>query len=170
MKTIKVSLLALTLIASMPSHAFLKSLGGSSDSDSKLDVGALTSMAQSLSGQVQAQENSPIVDALTSQLSVTPEQATGGAGALLALASNSLSGSNASELSNLIPGLSSLQESAPGLMSMANNMGAVNDVFGALGLDASMVSQFAPIILQYLTGQGASSGLLGSLSSLWGTK
>ncbi|MEK6212827.1 MAG: DUF2780 domain-containing protein, partial [Vibrio fluvialis] len=40
--------------------------------------------------------------------------------------------------------------------------------FEQLGLDSSMVSQFAPLLLQYLTGQGASEGLLSSLSSLWG--
>jgi hypothetical protein len=108
-----------------------------------------------------------LVDALASQLNVSPEQATGGAGALLALASNSLSGSESSELGNLLPGLSNLQGSVPGLMSMASDMGAVSDIFAKLGLDPSMVSQFAPIILQYLTGQGASSGLLGSLGSLW---
>ncbi|MDG3087012.1 DUF2780 domain-containing protein [Vibrio hannami] len=163
-KTLVISAIALSMTA-------CQSTGSSSDSTSgSVDATSIASMVGSLTNNVQAQETSPIVQALTGQLGVTAEQATGGAGALLALASNSLTGSNSSELSNLIPGMSSLQESAPGLMSLASNMDAVNQVFGALGLDASMVSQFAPVILQYLTSQNASSGLLSSLGSLWGTQ
>ncbi|UGA55078.1 DUF2780 domain-containing protein [Vibrio sp. VB16] len=162
----KITLLAAltTLIVSMPSHALF---GLGSDSDTKLDTDAIKSMAGSLSTEASKQESSPLLDALTSQLNVSPEQASGGAGALLALASSSLSGSESSELSNLIPGMSSLSSAAPGLLNMAGDMGAVTDIFTKLGLDPSMVSQFAPVILEYLTGQGASSGLLSSLGSLW---
>ncbi len=53
------------------------------------------------------------------------------------------------------------------LLGGINSLSAVNDVFEKIGLDPSMVAQFAPIILGYLTDQGASSGLLNSLSSLW---
>lgn len=161
------SLLTLTaLCLSSPSYALF---GLGSDSDKKLDTSTLTSLAGTLTSQVETQNNSPIVDMLSSQLGVSPQQATGGAGALLALASNSLSDSNSSELSSLIPGMSSLQNSAPGLMGMATNLTAVNGIFSNLGLDPAMVSQFAPLILKYLTSQGASSGLLGSLGSLWGS-
>ncbi len=153
------------LLISLPSSAFFDFFG--SKSDNKVDTEAIKSIAGSLTSQVSSQQDSPLVSALTSQLDVSPEQATGGAGALLALATNSLSGKQSSELSGLIPGMSQLQESVPGLLGMADNMSAVSDIFSQLGLDASMISQFAPIILQYLTSQGASSGLLGSLGSLW---
>jgi len=167
MKNISTLLAVTTLCLSSPSYA-LFGLGSNSDSDNKLDTSTLTSIAGTLSGQADTQSSSPIVDMLSSQLGVSPQQATGGAGALLALASNSLSESNSSELSGLIPGMSALQNSAPGLMGMATNLSAVNDIFSGLGLDPAMVSQFAPLILQYLTSQGASSGLLSSLGSLWG--
>ncbi len=152
------------LIISLPSSAFF---GFGSKSENKIDTESIKSLAGSLTSQVSSQQDSPLVSALTSQLDVSPEQATGGAGALLALATNSLSGEQSNELSGLIPGMSQLQESVPGLLGMADNMSAVTDIFSQLGLDSSMISQFAPIILQYLTGQGASSGLLGSLGSLW---
>ncbi len=152
------------LFISLPSSAFF---GFGSKSDSKIDTDTIKSISDSLTSQVSSQQNSPLVSALTGQLDVSPEQATGGAGALLALATNSLSGEQSGELGNLIPGMSQLQESVPGLLGMANNMSAVTDIFSQLGLDASMISQFAPIILQYLTGQGASSGLLSSLGSIW---
>ncbi|MDN3679040.1 DUF2780 domain-containing protein [Vibrio tapetis subsp. quintayensis] len=165
MKTKTIAFLISALFVSTPSYALF---GLGSDKEQSVDTAALTSLATSaLSDSTASVESSPIVKQLTDSLGVSPTQASGGAGALLALASNSLSGSQSSELTNLIPGMSSLTESVPGLMGMANNLSAVNDVFAKLGLDPSMVAQFAPIIMEYLTGQGASSGLLGSLSSIW---
>lgn len=153
-----------TLIFALPSYALP---GLSADSVSKLNTNAVKSLASSLSTKVAQQESSPLVDKLTQSLSVTPEQATGGAGALLALASNSLASKESNELTSLIPGMSQLKSSASGLLGTANNLSAVNDVFSKLGLDPAMVSQFTPIILEYLTGQGASNNLLSSLGSLW---
>ncbi|PWI33643.1 hypothetical protein DI392_09275 [Vibrio albus] len=154
------------LLTTTPSYA-LFGFGDSDDSDNQINTESLTSLASGLTSQVVAQNDSPIVSALTGALDVTPSQATGGAGALLSLASGSLSSSENSELASLIPGMDSLQSSVPGLSSLSTSMDAVNTIFGQLGMDSSMVSQFAPIILQYLTGQGASSGLLSSLTSLW---
>jgi len=161
---IKLITVAATLLISMPSHALF---GLGSDSDTKIDTDAAKSLASGLIGEATQQDSSSIISTLTNQLNVSPEQATGGAGALLALASNSLSSSESSELSSLIPGMSSLTGSATGLLGMANNMSAVTDMFAKLGLDASMVTEYAPVLLEYLTQQGASSGLLSSLGSLW---
>jgi hypothetical protein len=164
--------LSALLIAS-PSYAFFGL--GDSKSDNKVDTDAVKSVTSALSSQAASIDTSSInpsnldtsalLGSLTSQLGVSKEQAAGGTSALLALASSSLSGSQASELSSLIPGMDSGATS--GLLSMASNMGAVTSIFEKLGLDPSMVSQFAPIILEYLTGEGASSGLLSSLGSLW---
>lgn len=162
-----ISALTLSALLLTAPSCTLYGQGESENSDTTMDAGALTSLASGLAGQVTAQPNSPIVSALTGALDVSPAQATGGAGALLALASSSLSGSQSSELASLVPGMDSLQNSIPGLSSLAGNMGGVNSIFEQLGLDPSMVTQFAPVILQYLTGQGASSGLLSSLGSLW---
>ncbi|WP_237667827.1 DUF2780 domain-containing protein, partial [Vibrio sp. V42_P2S4T144] len=49
------------------------------------------------------------------------------------------------------------------------NISAVKSAFDTLGLDPSMISQFAPVILDYLNKQGASEGLLSSLGGLWNT-
>ncbi|WP_338132883.1 DUF2780 domain-containing protein [Photobacterium sanguinicancri] len=48
--------------------------------------------------------SNPLTDMLTSQLGISNEQAAGGAGALLSLASKQLTGDQASELTNMIPG------------------------------------------------------------------
>jgi hypothetical protein len=117
----------------------------------------------------QTESNSALLTQIISQLPVSDTQAAGGVGSLLALAQNQLSDANSSELETLLPGLNqltSLSESSSAIAKIAD-MEAVNNVFNKLGLDSSMVSQFAPLVLQYLTSQGASSDLLGSLSSLW---
>lgn len=151
-----------TLFISLPSHAIF-GLG----SDTKLDTDMVESLAGSLTTEAASLESSPLVDALTNQLNVSPDQASGGAGALLALASSSLTDSESTELGSLIPGMSSLSNIAPDLLSMAGDMSAVTDMFTKLGLDPSMVNQFAPVIMEYLSGEGASSDLLNSLSGLW---
>jgi hypothetical protein len=82
------------------------------------------------------------------------------------LAQNQLPVNQSEELTGAIPGLSSLS-SLGGIAGQVDSMSAVNDVFAKIGLDSSMISQFTPIILEYLSGQGASSGLMASLEELW---
>jgi hypothetical protein len=166
---IRLPIIALSLLlTTAPSYAFF-GFGDSDDSgtDSQIDTKTLTSLAGGLTGQIDAQPDSPIVNALTGALDVTPTQATGGAGALLSLASGSLSDTQNTELASLVPGLDELQSAVPGLSSLNSGMDTVNTVFEQLGMDASMVSQFAPLILQYLSGQGASADLINSLTALW---
>ncbi|MGH8446837.1 MAG: DUF2780 domain-containing protein [Solimonas sp.] len=94
-----------------------------------------------------------------------------------------LSGSNAmsmlgglggasSKLGGLGGGLGGSQAGGGNLSSMLGNVGSMGDVskvFGSLGMNSGMASQFAPVILNYLGQQGTSSTLLGKLGSLWGT-
>ncbi|AEX20781.1 MULTISPECIES: DUF2780 domain-containing protein [Vibrio] len=137
-------------------HAFLDSVVEKSNESGLMDM-----VGKSLST-----ESSPLTELLTSQLPVSTEQAAGGSSALLALAQSQLSGENSSELESLIPGLSSLS-GAQSLLGNVESLSAVQSAFDTLGLDASMISQFAPVILQYLSEQGASTGLLDSLTGLW---
>ncbi|WP_064601717.1 DUF2780 domain-containing protein [Photobacterium sp. J15] len=112
--------------------------------------------------------SNPLTEALSNQLGVTPEQAAGGAGALLSLASSQLSGDQAAELSKMIPGADALSAAIPpGMNALLTNMDTINQVFSALGMDASMVSHFIPVVMQFLGSQGASSGLMDSLGAIW---
>jgi hypothetical protein len=143
-----------------------------------------------------ASPTSALLGALTSKLSVTPQQATGGTAALLGLAKNKLAPTDYSQLTKSVPGLDSLAgsnalSSLGGLGGMSSKLGAlgggssgggnlssllgnvqsmgdVSKVFGSLGMNSGMVGQFAPVLLGALGQQGASSGLLGKLGSLWG--
>ena len=133
-----------------------------------------------------------LLSALTSQLNVTPEQAVGGTGAMLGLAKNQLSGTDYSQLGKSVPGLDQLSGSnslgslgalsgmlgqsggskTSGLDGLLGNVKSTNDLntaFSALGMDSGMVGQFAPVILQYLGRQGASTSVLGKLAQAWGT-
>lgn len=140
-----------------------------------------------------APEAAGLLNALGTQLNVTPEQAVGGTGALLGLAKNKLAGNDYTNLSKSVPGIDQLSGASAlgslgglgGLLggnssggksaidSALGNVQSMNDVntaFSALGMDSGMVSQFVPVILQYLGGQGASGSALSALSSVWGAK
>jgi hypothetical protein len=110
----------------------------------------------------------PLTELLAGQLGVSTEQAAGGAGALLSMASSQLSGDQATELANMIPGGDALTSAIPaGLGSLLGNTEGLNQVFSALGMDARMVSQFIPVVLQFVGDQGASAGLVEALGKVW---
>ncbi|EHK5109981.1 DUF2780 domain-containing protein [Vibrio parahaemolyticus] len=137
-------------------HAFLDTVVDKSSKNGLMDM-----VSQGLNA-----ESSPLTELLASQLPVSTEQAAGGSSALIALAQSQLSQQNSTELQSLIPGLSNLK-GAQSLLGNIESLSAVQSAFNALGLDPSMISQFAPVILGYLNEQGASEGLLKSLSGLW---
>ncbi|MFP3336101.1 DUF2780 domain-containing protein, partial [Pseudomonas sp. SIMBA_064] len=66
-----------------------------------------------------------LLQALTSQLNVTPEQAIGGTGAMLGLAKNQLSGTDYSQLGKSVPGLDKL--------AGTNSLGSLGALSGMLG-------------------------------------
>ncbi|MBV4549854.1 DUF2780 domain-containing protein [Pseudomonas sp. SWRI102] len=132
-----------------------------------------------------------LLNTLGSELKITPEQAVGGAGAMLGLAKNRLSEPQFSELSKSVPGLDQIAGNSAigglnglggllgggsdksalldGLLGNVKDTGDLNDAFSALGMDSGMIGQFAPIILQYLGQQGVASSLLQNLGGIWGT-
>ncbi|EGQ8515822.1 DUF2780 domain-containing protein [Vibrio parahaemolyticus] len=148
--------LALLSVNIGSAHAFLDTVVDKSSKNGLMDM-----VSQGLNA-----ESSPLTELLTSQLPVSTKQAAGGSSALIALAQSQLSQQNSTELQSLIPGLSNLK-GAQSLLGNIESLSAVQSAFNALGLDPSMISQFAPVILGYLNEQGASEGLLKSLSGLW---
>jgi len=148
---------------------------------------------QKQQGQVQAPEaQANLLNTLGSELNITPEQAVGGAGAMLGLARNNLSSDDYGQLTKAVPGLDLLSgaNALGGLSGLgellgnnSENQSALskalgNDVenrtdldtaFKALGMDTGMIGQFAPLILQYLGQQGIAGSLLQNLGSLWTT-
>ena len=130
-------------------------------------------------------QTADLLSALT-ELNVTPQQAVGGAGAMLGLAKNQLSSTDYSELAKSVPGIDILSGGgelgalagllgssgkAAGLDNALGNVKNTNDLssaFSALGMDSGMIGQFAPVLLQYLGQQGVGGSLLESLGGIWG--
>lgn len=148
-----------SLIFATPSYALF------GQGDKTTDV--MTQMATQFADDQASQ--SPLVQSITDQVDVSSTQAAGGASALLAMAANNLTGNNQQELANLHPDLTSLSSllGGSGVSSGIGSISALYDVTQQLGIDPATLQQFVPIVLEYLGQQGASQGLLSSLTQLW---
>ena len=163
MKKILITMLSSLAVVSCASTSDSEQTGSTSDTNySQLSQTALMAAVNMWSQQ---NETTPLADTVADQASVTSDQAIGGIGSMLALAQNSLGTADNKELASLIPGMSTLEST--GLSSVLSSQGAVESAFSGLGMDSSMVTTFAPIILQALQSQGATSGLMDSLAALW---
>ena len=128
----------------------------------------------------QAQSPSPeLVGKLTKELKVTPEQATGGAGALFGLAKSRLKPEEFSQVSKAVPGMDGFLKAAPkqssgsplgslssSLPGEAGGLASVAGSFKSLGLSPNMVSKFVPVLTQFVQSKGgakAGSLLAGAL-------
>jgi hypothetical protein len=144
------------------------------------------------SGNIYAESSGmmDLVELLSSQLNVTEDQATGGAGALFKMAKDSLPETDYGKVAGALPGVGSLIKSAPkisdstaglseqlggaaeglGALSKAaesaNKLSTVFDQFSQLGLDKGMVSQFIPIILNYTNTKGGET-IMNLLKGVW---
>lgn len=119
---------------------------------SALDFGSvvqtLTPAAQSAAPALDASLTSnPLIKNLTSTLGITPTQAVGGTAAIINNAKNNMKPADFAALSKQVPQANTLLGAAPaGLLGM----GTLGSQFSFLGMDASMISKFTPLVLQYL--------------------
>lgn len=131
------------------------------------------------------------------QMGVKPEQAAGGVGAMLSLAKNQLTTNDYAALTQQVPGINKVtgagaltqlsqfsaknpqlqalvgqinpvSKDAKVAVSNVTNQSQLNSAFEALGMNSSLIEEFAPLITQYLGQQGVASPLLTTLSTLWG--
>ena len=169
-----------SLLALSASPAFAQfSLNDAANAISGMNGGDATATA------APTPQTADLLSTLT-QLNITPQQAIGGAGAMLGLAKNQLSSTDYSELAQSVPGINMLSGggelgalagllgssgTAAGLDNALGNVKDTNDLnnaFSALGMDSGMIGQFAPVLLQYFGQQGVGGTLLSSLGSIWG--
>lgn len=128
---------------------------------------------------VQAANANSLTELLVSQLGVTEQQATGGAGAIFELAKHNMTAADFSKLSAAVPGMSGLLSAAPALSGAAGGSGGgllgtatgmmggqtgslgslatLASAFQGLGMNGGMASQFLPVVLQYVQAQGGLS-------------
>ena len=111
-----------------------------------------------------------LVGQLSKELSITPAQATGGAGALFGVAKSRLSLADFSKVSAAVPGMGSFLKAAPapdntsGLSSLTGSLpgglGGLASAAGSfqkLGLSPDMVGKFVPILTKFVEGKGGAS-------------
>ena len=111
-----------------------------------------------------------LVGELTKGLSITPQQATGGAGTLFALAKSRLNPADFSKIAAVVPGMGSFLKAAPstgggtGLSGLTGSLpGSVGGLasaatsFQKLGLSPDMVQKFVPILTNFLQAKGGAN-------------
>jgi hypothetical protein len=111
-----------------------------------------------------------LISVLTSQLGVTSEQASGGAGTLFQMAKTNLSESEFSQIAAVVPGIDEMMSAAESASkasetissvtsmlsdnSSTGNLASLASTFSELGMGSDMIGQFMPIILDYLQSTG----------------
>ncbi len=188
MKKLPILLLASTLVFSSQSHAegwwdSIKSMLGMGEA-------APTQVADVTQTATDALPSAAgLLSSITDNLGVTPEQASGGLGAIFNFAKQNVSADKFSQLSNAIPGMDGLLSAVPavsqasqggmgGLLGKAaeysDTLKSVNQLkgqFDSLGLDSGMIMQYVDQAKQYLdtpAGQDAKSMLTDSFSKWMG--
>jgi hypothetical protein len=143
-----------------------------------LTVVAMTVVCLGLGCSTADATASELVGALTQQLGVTEQQATGGAGALFGLAKSKLSPDNFAQVASVVPGMEGLLQAAPtggGTGSMAGvapsaassmlgksgeslgGLASLGGPFSQLGMSPDMIGKFVPVVLDYVGGKGGAS-------------
>jgi hypothetical protein len=119
----------------------------------------LGSIASSMTTSSDTKSNS-LVDTVSSSLGVTNTQAVGGITALLSSAASNMSKDDVNSLTTKVPELSSFMggdSSTSNLLSSIASNATVQEQFSALGLDASMIAKFTPLILNFINSEAGST-------------
>lgn len=91
--------------------------------------------------------SNPLIKKLTNSLGVTPTQAVGGTAAIINNAKSNMKPTDFTALTKQVPQAGTLLGAAPaGLLGM----GTLGSQFSFLGMDASIISKFTPLVLEYL--------------------
>lgn len=143
-------------------------------------IGIMDVQAQAPAAANATNPNPELVGQLTKELNVTPEQATGGAGAIFGLAKSNLSPTEFSKVAAAVPGMDKFLKAAPashggaapgssqGIPSALGSLGSMvpggagglaslAGSFQSLGLSPSMVGKFAPVLEKYVGAKGGAS-------------
>jgi hypothetical protein len=131
-------------------------------------------IAAALGAPMQARAQAALIESLTSQLGVSQEQATGGAGAIFQVAQDRMAPAQFSQLSDAVPGIDGLVGAAPPLGGASGMLGGATSALGMgelgglaelagpftkLGLSPDMASQFVPIVLDYVQSEGGQQAM-----------
>ncbi|MFL6230659.1 MAG: DUF2780 domain-containing protein [Pyrinomonadaceae bacterium] len=123
-----------------------------------------------------------LVGNLTKELSITPEQAIGGSGALFGLAKTRLNPEEFTKVAGVVPGMDGLLKAAPKpkpkkgaagaldavggmLPGKAGSLASVASSFQSLGLSPEQMIKFVPVMTQFVNLKGG-AGIADMLSGV----
>ena len=177
MKNFKITLICTSLVFSGAASAgwldFLNQADDAAETVQKTTstIKTINNAAQNTQAVAQTAQVS-LVDTLVKQLGVTPAQATGGSGALFQVAKSRMTDAAFGQVSQSIPGMDGLLAAVPkaqpasatgnllsGLAAASGNSTLVNaaslvSAFQQLNLSEGMISQFTPVVIDYVRQNG----------------
>ncbi len=111
--------------------------------------------------------NPDLVSQLTKALPISPSQASGGAGALFALAKSRLSTAEFAKVAAAVPGMGGLLKAAPDFSALSSlqsylptslsGLAPAAGSFQKLGLSPEMAGKFVPVLINYVQSKGGFS-------------
>jgi hypothetical protein len=126
-------------------------------------------LALGLAALAYAADDASLVQTLSSQLDVTPDQAAGGAGAIFNYAKGALPSNEYARVEGAVPESAELVKKAPATDTTSAAAGALGKAGGTatgveglgssfqkLGLSSDMVSKFVPVVVDYVDKKGGS--------------
>lgn len=117
-----------------------------------------------------------LVNILVGQLGISPQQALGGVGSIFSVAQQRMNPGDFSQLGNSVPGMDQYLSAVPQRVAQSESsalLGAAGTLMGgqlgglaalagsfqSLGMSPSMVSQFVPVVLQYVQNQSGAGAM-----------
>ncbi len=131
-------------------------------------VKAIEKVENSLEGIPPEVANNPLIADVAQTLDVSDKQASGGTGAMLAMAYQTLDATQAANLLKVVPHITQLTAMIPGdYGSSISNVSTLSEVFSVIGLSPTMIQKYSKVIRDYLKKNGASEELLNELTKIW---
>ncbi|WP_445372953.1 DUF2780 domain-containing protein [Methylomonas sp. HW2-6] len=151
-------------------------LGGAQNAVAQQAPAAVGALGSAVTG---TGNEASLINLLVGKLGVSPQQALGGVGSIFSVAQQRMNPADFSQLSGSVPGMDGYLSSAPQLPPAGSNSGllgaagsllggqnnalgslaALAGSFQSLGMNPSMVSQFLPVVLQYVQNQGGAGAM-----------
>jgi hypothetical protein len=129
----------------------------------------MSAQGQTFAASHRNNPNPELVGQLTRELDITPQQATGGAGAIFGLVQSRLTPTDFGKVAAVVPGMNGFLKAAPArnaaspLGSMAGmapgGLGAVTSLAGpfqSLHMSPAMIGKFVPVLQKYIGSHGGS--------------
>lgn len=125
--------------------------------------------------------DSGLVNTLVNQLGVNQQQAMGGVGSIFSLAQQRMNPTDFMQLRGNVPGIDQYMSAVPepsssslligsaadmlgGQASGLGNLASLVSSFQTLGMNSNMITQFVPVVLQYVQGQSG-AGMMSLLQN-----